>query len=86
MGFIIIFVVIIITLFKDTNRQKYFFFCPQIAFHVLVKALISLDPGEDMELLKKHFQEFISGLMSLPIKLPGTKLYQSLQVNSLIRY
>ncbi|KAH1237765.1 3-epi-6-deoxocathasterone 23-monooxygenase [Glycine max] len=51
----------------------------KIAFHVLVKALISLDPGEDMELLKKHFQEFISGLMSLPIKLPGTKLYQSLQ-------
>ncbi|XP_027343428.1 3-epi-6-deoxocathasterone 23-monooxygenase CYP90D1-like [Abrus precatorius] len=50
-----------------------------IAFQVLVKALISLDPGEEMELLKKHFQEFISGLMSLPIHLPGTKLYQSLQ-------
>ncbi|XP_061371104.1 cytochrome P450 90D2-like [Gastrolobium bilobum] len=50
-----------------------------IAFQVLVKALISLDPGEEMELLKKQFQEFISGLMSLPIKLPGTKLYQSLQ-------
>ncbi|WVZ21826.1 hypothetical protein V8G54_000370 [Vigna mungo] len=51
----------------------------KIAFHVLVKALISLDPGQEMELLKKHFQEFISGLMSLPINLPGTKLYQSLQ-------
>ncbi|XP_012574053.1 3-epi-6-deoxocathasterone 23-monooxygenase CYP90D1 isoform X1 [Cicer arietinum] len=51
----------------------------KIAFHVLVKALISLEPGEEMELLKKHFQEFISGLMSLPINLPGTKLYQSLQ-------
>ncbi|CAI8608020.1 unnamed protein product [Vicia faba] len=51
----------------------------KIAFHVLAKALISLDPGEEMELLIKHFKEFISGLMSLPISLPGTKLYQSLQ-------
>ncbi|KAE9600434.1 putative 3-epi-6-deoxocathasterone 23-monooxygenase [Lupinus albus] len=50
-----------------------------ITFQVLVKALISLDPGEEMELLKKHFQEFISGLMSLPINFPGTKLYQSLK-------
>ncbi|KAK7261725.1 hypothetical protein RIF29_28043 [Crotalaria pallida] len=50
-----------------------------IAFQVLVKALISLDPGEEMEFLRKHFQEFISGLMSLPINFPGTKLYQSLQ-------
>lgn len=32
-----------------------------------------------MEFLIKHFKEFISGLMSLPISLPGTKLYQSLQ-------
>ncbi|XP_054785114.1 3-epi-6-deoxocathasterone 23-monooxygenase CYP90D1-like [Prosopis cineraria] len=50
-----------------------------IAFKVLVKALISLDLGEEMQLLMKHFQEFISGLMSLPINLPGTKLHQSLQ-------
>ncbi|XP_057455241.1 3-epi-6-deoxocathasterone 23-monooxygenase CYP90D1 [Lotus japonicus] len=51
----------------------------KIAFDVLLKALISLEPGEEMELLRKHFQEFISGFMSLPINLPGTKLYQSLQ-------
>ncbi|KAH1066407.1 hypothetical protein J1N35_031394 [Gossypium stocksii] len=50
-----------------------------IAFQVLVKALISLNPGEEMEILKKQFQEFISGLMSLPVKLPGTQLYRSLQ-------
>ncbi|XP_065868918.1 3-epi-6-deoxocathasterone 23-monooxygenase CYP90D1 [Euphorbia lathyris] len=50
-----------------------------IAFQILVKALISLDPGEEMESLKKQFQEFISGLMSLPINLPGTQLYRSLQ-------
>ncbi|MBA0745437.1 hypothetical protein Gogos_008012 [Gossypium gossypioides] len=52
-----------------------------IAFQVLVKALISLNPGEEMEILKKQFQEFISGLMSLPVKLPGTQLYRSLQAN-----
>ncbi|CAK7356847.1 unnamed protein product [Dovyalis caffra] len=50
-----------------------------IAFQVLVKALISLDPGEDMELLKKQFQEFIAGLMSLPLNIPGSQLYRSLQ-------
>ncbi|KAK1258288.1 Cytochrome P450 90D2 [Acorus gramineus] len=50
-----------------------------IAFQVLVKSLINLDPGEDMQFLKKQFQEFNAGLMSLPIKLPGTRLYRSLQ-------
>ncbi|KAL7140288.1 hypothetical protein ABFS83_09G111200 [Erythranthe nasuta] len=49
-----------------------------IAFQVLVKALISLDPGNEMELLKNHFQEFIKGLMSLPFNFPGTQLYRSL--------
>ncbi|KAK9281514.1 hypothetical protein L1049_004417 [Liquidambar formosana] len=50
-----------------------------IAFQVLVKALISLDPGEEMEFLKKEFQQFISGLMSLPVNIPGSRLYRSLQ-------
>ncbi|KAL2243242.1 3-epi-6-deoxocathasterone 23-monooxygenase [Sesamum indicum] len=50
-----------------------------IAFQVLVKALISLDGGDEMELLKKHFQQFIAGLMSLPFNFPGTQLYRSLQ-------
>ncbi|CAN1218079.1 3-epi-6-deoxocathasterone 23-monooxygenase CYP90D1 [Linum perenne] len=54
-----------------------------IAFQVLVKALISLDQGHEMELLFKQFQEFILGLMSLPIKLPGTQLYRSLQEENL---
>ncbi|CAA0814630.1 3-epi-6-deoxocathasterone 23-monooxygenase [Striga hermonthica] len=52
-----------------------------IGFKVLVKALISVECGDEMELLKKHFQEFIAGLMSLPINLPGTQLYRSLQVS-----
>ncbi|XP_022844469.1 3-epi-6-deoxocathasterone 23-monooxygenase [Olea europaea var. sylvestris] len=50
-----------------------------ISFQVLVKALIGLDPGYQMDLLKKQFQEFIGGLMSLPINLPGSQLYRSLQ-------
>ncbi|XP_030457476.1 3-epi-6-deoxocathasterone 23-monooxygenase CYP90D1 [Syzygium oleosum] len=50
-----------------------------IAFQVLVRALISLDPGKGMEFLKKQFQEFISGLMSLPINVPGSRLHRSLQ-------
>ncbi|XVE88734.1 hypothetical protein DITRI_Ditri19aG0092600 [Diplodiscus trichospermus] len=50
-----------------------------IAFQVLVKALISLNPGEEMDILKKQFQEFILGLMSLPVKVPGSQLYRSLQ-------
>lgn len=60
--------------------------CLQIAFQVLVKALISLNPGEEMEILKKQFQEFISGLMSLPVKLPGTQLYRSLQASFMFNY
>ncbi|KAL4589236.1 hypothetical protein LXL04_002142 [Taraxacum kok-saghyz] len=50
-----------------------------IAFQVLVKALIGLDPGEEMEYLRIQFQKFIAGLMSLPVKLPGTQLHRSLQ-------
>ncbi|KAL4369405.1 hypothetical protein GQ457_05G025020 [Hibiscus cannabinus] len=50
-----------------------------IAFQVLVKALISLNPGPEMEILKKEFQEFMLGLMSLPVKVPGSQLYRSSQ-------
>jgi steroid 3-oxidase len=52
----------------------------QIVFEILVKGLIGLEPGPETQLLKQQFQEFIVGLMSLPIKLPGTRLYRSLQV------
>ncbi|XP_004236391.2 cytochrome P450 90D2 [Solanum lycopersicum] len=50
-----------------------------IAFQVLVKALIGIDGGEKLDILKINFQEFIAGLMSLPINFPGTTLYRSLQ-------
>ncbi|KAJ4958382.1 hypothetical protein NE237_025493 [Protea cynaroides] len=51
----------------------------QIAFEVLVKALMSLDPSKEMEFLRQSFQEFIGGLISLPVKIPGSQLYRSLQ-------
>jgi steroid 3-oxidase len=51
----------------------------QIVFEILVKGLIGLEAGPETQQLKQQFQEFIVGLMSLPIKLPGTRLYRSLQ-------
>lgn len=55
------------------------FYASQIVFEILVKALIGLEPGQEMHYLKQQFREFIAGLISLPIKLPGTQLYRSIQ-------
>ncbi|PON99550.1 Cytochrome P450 [Trema orientale] len=51
----------------------------KITFEVLVKVLVSVGPGEDLNSLKINFEEFIKGLICLPIKLPGTRLYKSLK-------
>ncbi|KAK5843752.1 3-epi-6-deoxocathasterone 23-monooxygenase CYP90C1 isoform X1 [Gossypium arboreum] len=51
----------------------------KITFEVLVKVLMSVGPGEDLEFLKREFEEFIKGLICLPIKFPGTRLYKSLK-------
>ncbi|KAL6865192.1 hypothetical protein ACP4OV_016343 [Aristida adscensionis] len=50
-----------------------------IVFEILAKALIGLEAGQEMQYLKQQFQEFIAGLISLPIKVPGTQLYKSLK-------
>ncbi|KAL5557619.1 hypothetical protein UlMin_039855 [Ulmus minor] len=50
-----------------------------ITFDVLVKLLMSVGPGEDLKSLKAEFQEFIKGLICVPLKLPGTRLYKSLK-------
>ncbi|KAL0924048.1 hypothetical protein M5K25_004852 [Dendrobium thyrsiflorum] len=50
-----------------------------IVFQILVKGLIGLEPGDEMRFLKREFHEFIAGLMSLPVNLPGTRLYRSLK-------
>jgi steroid 3-oxidase len=54
--------------------------CWQIVFEILVRALIGLDAGDQMQYVKQQFREFMAGLISLPVKLPGTQLYSSLQV------
>lgn len=41
---------------------------------------MSVGPGEDLKFLKREFEEFIKGLICIPIKLPGTRLYKSLKV------
>ncbi|KAK4417401.1 3-epi-6-deoxocathasterone 23-monooxygenase CYP90C1 [Sesamum alatum] len=51
----------------------------KITFEILVRVLLSVGPGEEMNLLKREFEEFIKGLICLPIKLPGTRLYKSLK-------
>ncbi|KAM1062756.1 hypothetical protein ACFX1T_026995 [Malus domestica] len=51
----------------------------KITFEVLVKVLMSVNPGEDLNLLKREFEEYIKGLICIPIKLPGTRLYKSLK-------
>ncbi|KAJ8471008.1 hypothetical protein OPV22_025351 [Ensete ventricosum] len=50
-----------------------------VVFQILVKALIGLEKEKEMTFLKQQFKEFIAGLMSLPVKLPGSRLYRSLQ-------
>ncbi|KAL2236337.1 3-epi-6-deoxocathasterone 23-monooxygenase [Sesamum indicum] len=51
----------------------------KITFEILVRVLLSVGPGEEMNFLKREFEEFIKGLICLPIKLPGTRLYKSLK-------
>ncbi|CAL1360924.1 unnamed protein product [Linum trigynum] len=51
----------------------------KMTFQVLVKALMSVGPGDDLEFMKSEFQEFIKGLICLPINFPGTTLYNSLK-------
>ncbi|WCJ24936.1 Cytochrome P450 superfamily protein [Euphorbia peplus] len=51
----------------------------KITFRVLVKALMGIGPGDDLDFFETQFEEFIKGLICLPIKLPGTTLYKSLK-------
>jgi len=53
-----------------------------MVFQILVKSLMGLEPGPDTRFLKHQFQGFIAGIMSLPVKIPGSRFYRSLQVKS----
>lgn len=50
----------------------------KIVFEILVRALIGIEEGQDMQFVRQQFQEFSAGLMSLHVKLPGTPHYRSL--------
>lgn len=63
----------------DCRTNRFSVACDQIIFQILVKGLIGLGAGKEMELLKQEFKEFIAGLMSLPMKIPGSQLYKSLR-------
>lgn len=51
----------------------------KITFTILVRILMSMGPGEELEALKREFEEYIKGLICMPIKFPGTRLYKSLK-------
>ncbi|KAJ4789130.1 Cytochrome P450 90D2 [Rhynchospora pubera] len=53
-------------------------------FPILVKGLTGLEQGNEMQYVRSQFQEFVAGLISLPIKLPGSQLYRSLQAKKKI--
>eukprot|EP00252_Welwitschia_mirabilis_P005224 TRINITY_DN1570_c0_g1_i3.p1 TRINITY_DN1570_c0_g1~~TRINITY_DN1570_c0_g1_i3.p1 ORF type:complete len:378 (-),score=45.83 TRINITY_DN1570_c0_g1_i3:209-1342(-) len=53
-----------------------------VSFQMLMKVLLSLQAGEDMEFLRQQYLQFSAGFISLPVKLPGTRLYKSLQAKS----
>ena len=61
----------------------FLFLLYQITFTILVKVAMGVGPGEDLDLLKREFIEFLKGLICLPIKFPGTRLYKSLKVISI---
>ncbi|MQL74936.1 hypothetical protein Taro_007298 [Colocasia esculenta] len=50
----------------------------QISFQLLVRGLMSLEPGEDMQFLKQQFRIFIAGLMSLPARKRMVKLIRGI--------
>ncbi|KAG8373253.1 hypothetical protein BUALT_Bualt11G0004700 [Buddleja alternifolia] len=62
--------------FMDTRKSLLRPESPKI---LNLRVLLSIGPGEEMNLLKTEFEEFIKGLVCLPIKLPGTRLYKSLK-------
>ncbi|KDP32682.1 hypothetical protein JCGZ_13680 [Jatropha curcas] len=51
----------------------------KVTFQVLVKVVMGIGPGDELDFLKREFEEFMKGLICLPVKLPGTRLYKSLK-------
>ncbi|ONK76599.1 uncharacterized protein A4U43_C03F29980 [Asparagus officinalis] len=50
-----------------------------MVFQIMVKTLIGLGPGEHLQFLRHQYQKFVAGIISIPVKIPGTRFYRSLQ-------
>ncbi|KAF5738141.1 hypothetical protein HS088_TW13G01036 [Tripterygium wilfordii] len=64
---------------KDMHRILVQDETKKITFSILVQVLMSVGPGEDLDFIKREFEEFIKALICIPVKLPGTRLYKSLK-------
>ncbi|KAJ8490784.1 hypothetical protein OPV22_012505 [Ensete ventricosum] len=66
----------------------------QITFEILVRMLLGIDPGQEMDLVRTEFYELIKAIICIPVKFPGTTLYKSMKskekmvelIKEIIRY
>lgn len=52
----------------------------QMIFDYFCKKLISYDETQDVEKLREYFKDFMDGLLSFPLNIPGTAFHACLQV------
>ncbi|XP_057815323.2 cytochrome P450 90D2 isoform X1 [Cryptomeria japonica] len=53
--------------------------CKTMAFNIITKYLLGLKPGEETTYLMMEYRKFIEGIISIPIKIPGTSYYRSMK-------
>ncbi|KAH9310081.1 hypothetical protein KI387_037992, partial [Taxus chinensis] len=53
--------------------------CKTMAFNIVTKYLLGLMPGDETTYLMAEYRKFIEGIISIPIKLPGTQYYRSMK-------
>lgn len=54
----------------------------QFTFHMMVKQILGLEPGQPQtEKIKKEYTTFMPGVVSMPLKLPGTPYSKALKVH-----
>lgn len=52
----------------------------QITFKAMCKILMSLENGEELEMLEKDVAHVYEAMLAFPLKLPWTRFYKGLQV------
>lgn len=74
----------------DIDRHLFGFFdkifgcCLQITFELTVKQLMSFDPGEWTETLRKEYVLVIEGFFTLPLPLFSTTYRKAIKVHALL--